>query len=215
MAFEEPTTILDEPAKALEDCIALIAVQAASQCVILNRVKLVKLLYFLDLRAWKERGRAVTGVEWRWDTYGPYAEAIVEACERVADDGELETTETTPDYGSPENPMTFRAPRYCRRPNHSLITLAAAIVGEYGTYTASALSDLSYKAEPMRKVQEQGSRGDPLEFPSPAPSRNAAGRAIARYARLAREMRGEDEGDVAAALREDMDALGPARAAAT
>jgi hypothetical protein len=57
---------MDESAIRLEDSIALVASQAAHQGAVLTKTKLVKLLYFLDLEAWSDLGRTVTGVEWSW-----------------------------------------------------------------------------------------------------------------------------------------------------
>lgn len=53
------------------------------------------------------------------------------------------------------------------------------------------------------------------ELPHPPPDRALVQGAIARYARLARRTQGVDEGDVAGALRAEIDALAPARTSAT
>jgi len=203
-----------DPQIALRDSITLIAAEAAKRGFVLNRVKLVKLLYFLDLRAWKELGHTVTGAAWRWDNCGPNAATIVAAYMHMADCGELETKAMSNSYGSPEYRIQSTSPRYFFEPSTSLVALAVSVVEEYGLYTASSLSDLAYKTEPMLSVQQDAHRGDLLEFPATAPSPTAMQRTIARYARLAHKTEGEDSGDVASALREDMRALHPARSSA-
>lgn len=65
-------------------------------------------------------------------------------------------------------------------------------------------------ADEQRDPRQVGS-----ELPLPPPNRNQVNATLARYARLARETEGSDQGDVAAALRDDIEALAPARLAAT
>jgi hypothetical protein len=54
-----------------------------------------------------------------------------------------------------------------------------------------------------------------IDFPVGAPAREQVHRALKKYARFSRATADSDEGDVAAALREELRALQPARAAAT
>ncbi len=96
----------------LEDVIALIASQARHQGARLTRTKLVKLLYFVDLRAWETFGRAVTGVEWVWHHYGPYSSTVVETCNRMAANDELEIEEGSNYFGSPEYRIRSQAEMY-------------------------------------------------------------------------------------------------------
>jgi hypothetical protein len=194
----------DARTASLADSITLVAEHAAKKGFVLNRTKLVKILYFLDLTAWGEIGRIVTGIEWRWDNYGPYAAEIVETCIRMSKSGELEASQTQNEYGTTEYRIRSKSPRYFQEPNPSLVKLVDGVVGEYGLYIASTLRDLSYKTEPMLYVQTHGHRGDLLEFPTPVPSRAAVRRTVARYAGLARKSEGEDSRDPVAVLREDI-----------
>jgi len=205
----------DAQAASLADSITLVADHAAKRGLVLNRTKLVKILYFLDLTAWNEIGRTITGVEWRCDNYGPYAADIVETCTRMSASGELAATQIQNDFGTTEYRLRSKCPRYFQEPSPSLVKLVDGVVGEYGLYIASTLRDLSYKTEPMLYVQTHGHRGDLLEFPAPAPGHASVRQTVARYARLARNTEGVDSGDTAAALREDIQSLQAARAAAT
>ena len=200
--------------QALEDAITLLAKLADGKGYVLNRVKLAKLLYFLDLQSWEETGRLMTGVEWQWLDHGPYAGSIPAATTRMSKQGELEVRELGTNFGNTEYRIRPTRPQYFVEPGSHIIALATKVVDEYGAYTAKALKNLSYETEPMLRVQKQGKRGDPLEFPIRAPSRTAVQRALARFALLAKATEGQDEGDVAGALREDMNALSGARSSA-
>lgn len=49
----------------------------------LPKIKLVKLLYLLDLEAWKQRGTLVTGLDWQFFHYGPYTSTLEPVLERA------------------------------------------------------------------------------------------------------------------------------------
>jgi len=52
----------------------------------LPKIKLVKLLYLLDLEAWKRKGALATGLDWQFFHYGPYTttlEPVLEKAEGV------------------------------------------------------------------------------------------------------------------------------------
>jgi hypothetical protein len=156
--------LADARTQALEDAITLLAELSSEQGGALNRVKLAKLLYLLELRAWREFGHGVTGIEWRWDNYGPYSVAIPEACTRMETTDELALAEISSYYGSSEYRIRSRYPRYFRQPNPATKKLAQEIMAEYGLWTASALKALTYKTEPMQLIQQNGRRGDVLDL---------------------------------------------------
>jgi hypothetical protein len=49
----------------------------------LPKIKLVKLLYLLDLEAWRQQGAPATGLDWQFFHYGPYAFALEPLLERA------------------------------------------------------------------------------------------------------------------------------------
>ena len=55
----------------------------ADRSASLPKIKLVKMLYLLDLEAWKRRGVPVTGLDWQFFHYGPYAAALEPVLERA------------------------------------------------------------------------------------------------------------------------------------
>ena len=87
---------------ALEDAVAFVAAQCKHRGVSLMRTKLVKLLYFVDFRAWESFGPTIAGVEWMWHNYGPFSASIVAPCERMEVNGELRTRTSENYFGAPE-----------------------------------------------------------------------------------------------------------------
>jgi hypothetical protein len=49
----------------------------------LPKIKLVKLLYLLDLEAWKTKGVPVTGLDWQFFHYGPYTATLEPVLDRA------------------------------------------------------------------------------------------------------------------------------------
>lgn len=199
----------------LEDTIALVASQAGHQGIRLTRTKLVKLLYFIDLRAWQQIGRTVTGAEWRWHHYGPYSASIVEACGRMAAAGELDVEATENWFGTPEYRISSAEEMYYRPPSEELVRLVRSVIADLGRYPPARIGDLSYETEPMRRLIAKGQRGDLIEFVSPSPSRADSRRVVDRYAKLVRTGEGETTGEVADGLRAESAALSDARRSAS
>jgi hypothetical protein len=200
----------------LEDAITLVTQQARVQGVHLTRTKLVKLLYFVDLGSWERLGSRVSGVDWIWHHYGPYSGAIVDACERMAENGELELTFTNNYFGSPQVDISSTRAEYYRRPSSVLVGLVRSVVSDLGQFPPAKIGDLSYDTKPMKALVERGgARGDLIEFPEPRPSVEAVHRTAARYSTVAaKRARRSDRGDVAAGLREESAALSRARKSA-
>jgi len=184
----------------LEDAIALLVSQATSAGIRLTRTKLVKLLYFVDLRAWEQLGQTVTGVEWIWHHYGPYSPSIVEACERMAASDELEVRETSIYYDPP---------------GRDLVNLVRTTLRDFGRLAPAKIGDLSYETEPMRRLVASGHRGDTIEFESAPPSRSDVRSAVNRYKKVIPPDSGRDEGEVATGIRDELAGLAASRRSAT
>lgn len=198
---------------ALEDAIALVSAQAFSRGVTLTRTKLVKLLYFVDLRSWERSGRPVTGVEWRWHHYGPYSSFIVEATGRMAAAGELTLDSTANYYGSPEYRIHSVKALYYDPPSRQLTDLVREVVIELGHFAPAQIGDKSYDTEPMRLLVRSGHRGDLIEFPTSPPTKRDVEDVVRRYKSRVRHR--TDSGDINQGLREDLAATSVARKAAT
>lgn len=198
----------------LEDAITLVAEEAARQRIQLSRTKLVKLLYFLDLKAFEAFGRTVTGAEWRWHHFGPYSETIIAACNKLAG-SELQVEQTENYYGSPEYRIKSVEPAYYNPPSTALRGLAKIVVSEYGRFAPTVIGDKSYDTEPMKRAVAGGIRGVILEFDAPPVNEHQVQQATRKYADLIRGEPRMDEGDVAAGLREDIMSVAPGRRSAT
>jgi hypothetical protein len=204
--------------RALEDAIALIAATCSRAGVELTRTKLVKLLYFVDLRSWERSGRVLTGVEWMWHHYGPYSAEIVSTCDRMHSNDEIKVQTKSNYYGSPTYCITSTTEAYFEQPSVGVVQLVREIVNELGSKPPAKIGDLSYETAPLRSlIQAGGKRGDVIEFPAAPPTATAVERTAAKYGALLaqRPQRADDEGDVAEGLREDIASTAEARAAGT
>ncbi len=65
----------------LRPLISYIVAQARDRGVTLNRTKLVKLLYLIDVERVRSRRDALTGLEWVFFHYGPYAFELIDTLE--------------------------------------------------------------------------------------------------------------------------------------
>lgn len=70
---------------------AVRAVLAAAEGEV-GRTRLVKLLFLADLQARSELGHSISGVDYSYHYYGPYADPIIDAVEELARRGEVVTS---------------------------------------------------------------------------------------------------------------------------
>ncbi len=75
----------------LRALVAYIVARALDRGVTLNRMRLVKLLYLADVESVRSRRPALTGVEWIFFHYGPYAYELIDVLSAMESD-ELETS---------------------------------------------------------------------------------------------------------------------------
>jgi hypothetical protein len=67
----------------LRSLIAYIVAQARDRGITLNRTKLVKLLYLIDVERVRGRREPLTGLEWVFFHYGPYAFELINTLEAM------------------------------------------------------------------------------------------------------------------------------------
>jgi hypothetical protein len=67
----------------LRALIAYIVARSREQGVTLNRTKLVKLLYLVDVERVRSRREPLTGLEWLFFHYGPYALELIDTLEQM------------------------------------------------------------------------------------------------------------------------------------
>jgi hypothetical protein len=201
--------------ESLDDAISVIAERASTMSLQVTRTKLVKLLYFVDLRAWELYGRTVTGVEWIWHNYGPFSSEILSACRRLQLSDELDIEVGRNYYGSPQYEIQSSSPAYYRIPSNELVALIDEVLNEFGALRASVIGDRSYDTGPMKRVIATGHRGDQIEFDNEDRHQQPRNRRPAKkYQRIARETAGDDLGDIAHGLLSESDALAEGRRSA-
>jgi hypothetical protein len=67
----------------LRPLIAYIVARAVDRGITLNRTKLVKLLYLIDVERVRSRREPLTGLEWVFFHYGPYAFELIDALQAM------------------------------------------------------------------------------------------------------------------------------------
>ena len=70
----------------LRDLISYIISELRDAEIGFAKTKLVKLIYITDVENWRRRGATVSGLEWLFYHYGPYAFAIDEALTELGAD---------------------------------------------------------------------------------------------------------------------------------
>ena len=141
------TTLLSSARAILEDTITLLAASLPRK---LTRTGLVKLLYLVDLRSWERRCRPLTYLGWIWHNYGPYASEITEAVGDLEGNNELQVEAVRNAYGS----IVYRIhsgekASLCGILSDEDKRLIDDVVKEFGTYTPSMLTMLTYQTAPI------------------------------------------------------------------
>lgn len=67
----------------LSAIIAYIVARARDRQITLNRTRLVKLLYLLDVERIRSQREAITGLNWVFFHYGPYAFELIDTLEHM------------------------------------------------------------------------------------------------------------------------------------
>ncbi len=153
----------------LNSLIAHAIVHLADRQVGLGKTKLVKLLYLVDVENYRRRRRTLTGLEWRFYHYGPYAFEIDEALEILEFDIPQESVGT----GGGHNAIVFRPDWNLRSRIGSHIrsaelSLVNRILREWGEVELNPLLDHVYfNTEPMKEAI----RGEILDFSTIATGR--------------------------------------------
>lgn len=150
---------MDIAREILEDAITLLAAKLPRK---LTRTGLVKLLYLVDLRSWERRGRPLTQLRWIWHNYGPYAAEITEAVADLEGNNELHVEAVRNAYGS----IVYRIHSGPKASLYGVLSdedkqLIADVVTEFGTYTPSTLTMLTYQTVPIDNARM---RFAPLDF---------------------------------------------------
>jgi uncharacterized phage-associated protein len=143
----------------LEDAITYL-IATATQA--LSRTQLVKLLYFADLRSYELRQEPITGVNWRWHHFGPFAREIYAAVQTLDMRDELRVDVTHNYFGHVEYRLMLGTQAgYFGALRDDDRGLIESVLREFESIPPSRLAELSYYTLPMERVAQ---RGDELDF---------------------------------------------------
>jgi uncharacterized phage-associated protein len=172
----------------------------------ITRTKLVKLLYFADLRAVEDGDTAFTGATWRWRHYGPHDQALTTAENTVVETLQLvERDDWTGQYEYAACDLRLAFDIDDPLPP-SQMEIVRAVVRELGGLSATALKDLSYETPPMVEAKTAGERDVILDLGKARRRKQREARLQrARLARANQPEQARDEG-VEQALREEFQA---------
>lgn len=118
----------------------------------LNRTKIVKMCFLIDLKYKKKYGRTITGIDYKYLLYGPYSDEIInsiqfmngfEICETENFDGSYS-------YSKGENPLL--------NPNDLLsdteLEVISEVIDEFGYESLKSLLKYVYNLDTMKKHQK-------------------------------------------------------------
>ncbi len=128
-----------------------------------GKTKLVKLLYLMDVENYRRRQETISGLEWRFYHYGPYAFEIDNALNELSFDIPQESFKTQRGHKGiafrPERSLKPSLGKYVR--SLSELRLVNRVIRDWGETELNALLDHVYfYTEPMKHAV----RGDILDF---------------------------------------------------
>ncbi len=127
-----------------------------------GKTKLIKLLYLIDVENYRRRRKVLSGLDWYFHHYGPYAFEIEDALDDLALEISQESFKTK--YG--RNAVVFRPHRelrpmlaeYVSKPELNLVN---KVIVEWGDVEFNPLlNHVYFYTEPMQNAK----RGDRLDF---------------------------------------------------
>ncbi len=146
----------------LHNLIAHVVTELADMEVGFGKTKLVKLLYLIDVENCRRRRGTLSGLEWHFYHYGPYAFEIDDALDELALDIPQETVSTLRGHKviifRPDGDLRPRLADYVQLRELRLVN---KVIREWGeTDLNSLLNHVYFHTEPMINAK----RGDLLDF---------------------------------------------------
>ena len=147
----------------LRELIAHVITELIDRSVGFGKTKLIKLLYLMDVENYSRRRVTITGLEWRFYHYGPYAPEIEDALR----DLELDIPQDSVTIGTGHTATVFRPNRQSRPRLGAYVSspaelrLVDRVISEWGEEDLNPLLNYVYFfTEPMRHAE----RGEILDF---------------------------------------------------
>lgn len=122
----------------------------------LSKFELMKLLYLIEVNAWKFIGESFTNqINFVRDKNGPISYDVYKSTEKLQGLGILEVTE--------ENNTEYGFPRHCHRLKKDIElnfteseqVFLNSVLDDYLNMSIRQLKSVAYETEPMRKIQTQ------------------------------------------------------------
>ena len=144
----------------LKPLIAYLIDQVRDQEGTLSKTALVKLVYLVDVEYWRRYGKSVSGLEWRFHHYGPYAAEL----DREIDDNPLFLVHGSrrTGYGFSPSPA-WREIQATFNTNYEPVvkSIADGVVKQWGLENLDTILEYVYfETEPMQDAE----RGETLDF---------------------------------------------------
>lgn len=144
----------------LKPLLAYLIDQVRDQEGILNKTALVKFVYLVEVEYWRRYGKPVTGLEWRFHHYGPYAAEL----DREIDDNPLFQVfgSRNSGYGfSPSLEWKQIEAAFNTHYDPAVKRIADDVVQQWGLETLDTVLEYVYfETEPMQDAE----RGEILDF---------------------------------------------------
>jgi hypothetical protein len=122
-------------------------------------IRLVKFLYLIDLEHQRRYGQTLTGLDWVYYRYGPYAFEIPEIGTRLGFD--LQREEFVSAQGHSGNLLRSWEPQnFPTELSYGIEVMTNVVLGVWADLETDLLLSYVYDTEPMRQAQ----RGDRLDF---------------------------------------------------
>ena len=147
----------------LRHLIAHVIMKLSDMSVGFGKTKMVKLLYLIDVENYRIRRTTISGLEWRFYHYGPYAFEI----DNVLNDMELDIPQDSVTTEAGHKATVFRSNRGLRPrlnehlPSSRELRIVNTVIRDWGEAELNPLlNHVYFYTEPM----EHAERGDVLDF---------------------------------------------------
>ena len=144
----------------LKPLIAYLIDQVRDQEGTLSKTALVKLVYMVDVEYWRRYGKPVTGLEWRFHHYGPYAAEL----DREIDDNHLFQVRGSrrTGYGFSPSPEWREIQTAFNKSYEPVVkSIADGVARQWGLEDLNTILEYVYfETEPMQGAE----RGEILDF---------------------------------------------------
>ena len=126
---------------------------------------MMKLLYFIDLKAVQRLGGTLTPLCWVWYTYGPFDPEVYRVLDTLDVNEEVSVRVGQNYFGNPEYHISLGPNAgYNRVLSDNELGIILEVAKELGTLSPQVLKERSYQTAPMKYAQAHQARGAQLRM---------------------------------------------------